>query len=244
MTNPTYVYGLVAADAEIPDGLRGLGASGKVETIAHGRVAAIVGDVPADRALGTRDDLIAHETVVDRIAEKTTILPMRFPAVVLEEGVVDELLAPNEDYFVEALRGLDGRQQFTLKGTYEEESVLREVLEADEEIRELQERVRGLPEDASYYDRIQLGEMIVEAMGELRESDAARIVERVGPLAVDMVAHPPIAPDDVVNLAFLVERSRVGEFEKTVEDLGRDLAGRIRLRLLGPLAPYDFVPEE
>jgi hypothetical protein len=36
----------------------------------------------------------------------------------------------------------------------------------------------------------------------------------------------------------------VKEFDDAVEDLGRDLAGRVRLRLLGPLAPYDFVPEE
>lgn len=244
MTNPTYVYGLVAADAEVPDGLRGLGPSGKVDTIAHGRLAAIVGDVPTDRSLGTRDDLVAHETVVDKVARSTTILPMRFPAVVAEEGVVDELLAPNEDFFVEALRGLDGRQQFTLKGTYEEETVLREVLETDGAIRELGERVRELPEDASYYDRVRLGEMIVEALGELREADAARIVERIAPVAVDMVSHQPYAPEDVVNVAFLVERGKVGEFEKTVEGLGRDLAGRVRLRLLGPLAPYDFVPEE
>ena len=59
----------------------------------HQRVAAIVSDVPTDRALGTRDDLIAHERVLDTVAERTAVLPMRFPAVVEEQGVVSELLA-------------------------------------------------------------------------------------------------------------------------------------------------------
>ena len=34
------------------------------------------------------------------------------------------------------------------------------------------------------------------------------------------------------------------EFEDAVESVGQDLVGRVRLRLLGPVAPYDFVEEE
>ena len=51
------------------------------------------------------------------------------------------------------------------------------------------------------------------------------------------------APEDVVNVAFLVERDRQEEFENAVEGVGEELVGRVRLRLLGPVAPYDFVPE-
>ena len=65
----TYVYGLVGADAKLPDDLTGLGPSGTVSTIAHGDVAAIVSDVQTDRPLGTRDDLLAHETVVDAVEQ-------------------------------------------------------------------------------------------------------------------------------------------------------------------------------
>jgi hypothetical protein len=64
-----------------------------VTTIKHGKLAAIVGDVPADRPLGTRDDLIAHETVLDTVAGVTPVLPMRFPAVVEEDGVVPMRIA-------------------------------------------------------------------------------------------------------------------------------------------------------
>src|SRR5437773_1132087 len=83
---------VVAAGAVLPEGLRGLGPSGTVSLVADGRVAAVVGDVPLDRPLGTREDLMTHETVIDAVAGATTILPMRFPAVVEEKGVVAELL--------------------------------------------------------------------------------------------------------------------------------------------------------
>jgi hypothetical protein len=240
----TYVYGLVGADTDLPDGLAGLGPSRRVSTIAHGRVAAIVSDVPTDRPLGTRDDLLAHEAVVDTVAATVAVLPMRFPAVVEEEGVVKELLAPHHDHFEAVLGELEGRVQFTLKGRYEQDMVLREVLEGHKEIQGLQDKVRELPEEASYYDRVRLGELVVAALEERRDAEAAQMLERLRPFAVSTMANPPGQPEDLINAAFLVEREHVREFEDAVEDLGRDLIDRVRLRLLGPLAPYDFVPEE
>lgn len=239
-----YVYGLVGADTQLPDGLTGLGPSGKVSTVTHRDVAAIVSDVPGDRPLGTRDDLLAHEAVVDSVAASTAVLPMRFPAVVEEEGVVEELLAPHHDRFVTALGELEGRVQYTLKGRYEQDVVLREVLEGDPEIQALQAEIRDLPEDATYHQRLRLGELVVVALEQRRDDEAAQLVERVEPHAVGVVEHHPGQPDDVVNAAFLVEREYAQEFEDAVEQLGEQLHGRVRLRLLGPLAPYDFVAGE
>jgi hypothetical protein len=240
----TYVYGLVRADAHLPEDLTGLGLSGKVSTIVHGDVAALVSDVPMDRPLGTRDDLLAHEAVVDTVATSTAVLPMRFPAVVEEEGIVEELLSPHHDRFVAALGELEGRVQYTLKGRYEQDVVLREVLEEHPEVAELQAEIRDLPEDATYPQRLRLGELVVGALEERRDAEAARLVQRLEPYAVGVVSHHPGQPDDVVNTSFLVERGRAKEFEDAIEQLGADLHGRARLRLLGPLAPYDFVPAD
>jgi gas vesicle protein GvpL/GvpF len=237
-----YVYGLVGADARLPQGLTGLGPSEKVSTIVHGDVAAMVGDVPTDRPLGTRDDLIAHETVVDTVAAATAVLPMRFPAVVEEDGVVEELLAPHHDRFVAALRDLAGRAQYTLKGRYEEAVVLGEVLEEHPEVRELQREIHGLPEDATYHQRLRLGELVVRAVEERRDAEAEQLVAALESRAVGVVARTPAQPDDVLDAAFLVDRDHAQEFENAVEQQGERLHGRVRLRLLGPLAPYDFVP--
>jgi hypothetical protein len=240
----TYVYGLVASDAELPPDLVGIGPSGRVSTIPHRRLAALVGDVPTDRALGTRDDLIGHERVLDLVAAREAVLPMRFPAVVEREGVVEELLAPYHDRFVEILADLRGRVQFTLKGSYQQDLVLRELVETDDEIRALRERIEGLPEDATYYDRIRLGELVVGALEARREDDAARMLRALEPLAIRTVQRRPTDPQDVINAAFLVERASQDEFCDAVEAVGREFAGRALLRLLGPLAPYDFVPED
>ena len=116
-------------------------------------------------------------------------------------------------------------------------------LEGDEEIRALREKVRELPEDASYYDRVRLGERIVQALEQRREVEGAGIIETLEPFAGATVSNQLGAPEDVVN-SFLVERERQEEFENAVEGVGEELAGRVRLRLLGPVAPYDFTPED
>lgn len=239
----TYVYGLIRSDAELPQHLSGLGPSGRVTTIAHRRVAAIVSDMPTDRPLGTRDDLIAHEQVLDAVAQQCAVLPMRFPAVVEEAGVVDELLAPHEERFVEVLTRLDGMVQFTLKARYERDVVLREIAEDDDEIMALRERVRELPVDASYYDRIRLGELVVGEMERRRNDEGSAVLERLRPVVAAISVRPQTQPDEVVNAAFLVARDHVEAFDEAVDEVGRDLDGRIRFRLLGPLAPYDFIAE-
>jgi Gas vesicle synthesis protein GvpL/GvpF len=240
--SPIYVYGLIPADTALAPDLTGLGSSGRVSTITHGRVAAVVSDVP-DRPLGTRDDLMAHEAVVDSLAATATVIPMRFPAVVEESGVVDDLLAPNHDHFVTMLDELAGRVQYTLRGSYENDVVLREVVDGDEEIQALQTKIRELPEDAAYYDRIRLGELVVGALERMRGGDAEQILNRLEPASVGVTARQPAVPEEVVNAAFLVDREVSQEFEEAVEQVGRDVHPRVRLRLLGPLAPYDFVPE-
>ncbi|MGI5132029.1 GvpL/GvpF family gas vesicle protein [Pseudonocardia sp. CA-107938] len=236
----TYVYGLVPAGTRLPEGLTGMG-PGSVGTVEHDGLAAVVGAVPEGRALGSRADLLAHESVVDTVAQAATVLPMRFPAVIDDAGIVDELLAPHRDEFLAVLADLEGKVQYTLRGRYEQEVLLREIVEQDPEIRALDQHVRGLPQDVGQADRIRLGELVVAALDERSTVDAADIEERLRPYAERVSLSATPLPDEVITAAFLVDRDRAAEFEEAVEELGRDTHDWLRLRLLGPLAPYDFV---
>jgi hypothetical protein len=55
------------------------------------------------------------------------------------------------------------------------------------------------------------------------------------------IVRPPSHELDAVHAAFLVANDQARELEKAVRKLSRDWQGRIELRLLGPLAAYDFV---
>jgi hypothetical protein len=108
----------------------------------------------------------------------------------------------------------------------------------------LRERVRQRPKAATYYDRIQLGELVAGEVEHARERDGATVVDRLEPLAVAARLEPLGTPDAAVNAAFLVERSRVDEFSEAVARLSDEVKGRMRLRYIGPLPPYSFTEEQ
>src|SRR5205085_4808451 len=97
--------------------------------VSLGNLAALISELNLSRPLGTRDDLLAHERVLDSIAERTTVLPMRFPAVVGDvDAVRDELLGPHHEHFEAVLSELAGLVQFSVRGQYIEGSQLRALL--------------------------------------------------------------------------------------------------------------------
>jgi hypothetical protein len=237
-----YVYGVVPSDTRLPEGLTGTGGS-PVTLVRHGDVAGAVSEIPPMEALGSRADLLAHEGVVAALAAETTTLPLRFGAVVTTaDALVEEMLAPHHDWFAGVLDDLTDCREFAIVGVYEEDAVLREVLEEEPEAARLRERVRDLPENATYYDRIALGELIVRALDDKRLVDTEELLRTLQPYAVDVAPREPTSEDTAADLAFLVAKEGQPRFEQAVDDLGHRWAGRIRLRMIGPLAPYDFVP--
>jgi len=90
---------------------------------------------------------------------------------------------------------------------------------------------------------VRLGELVMAAFGVKRPVDADAVLDRVRSVARAAVVRASGAPGVVVDLALLVDRQRSGELERDLEKLGRELSPRIRMRLLGPQAPYDFVAD-
>jgi hypothetical protein len=60
-------------------------------------------------------------------------------------------------------------------------------------------------------------------------------------LSERVVVRPPTHDEDAANVALLVDAARRDEFEGAVDRLAQEWRDRVDVRLLGPLAPYDFV---
>ncbi|WP_433338641.1 GvpL/GvpF family gas vesicle protein [Spirillospora sp. CA-294931] len=241
---PQYVYGITRSGITLPEGLTGLDER-PVRLIEHGPCAAVTGDLPQNRPLGERADLIAHERVLESLVNTgVAVLPFRFGAALAAPAAVrEELLAGNADRLTEIVDRVDGHVELRLRGSYVQETVLREVLSAEPQIADLNRALRDLPEDATHYERIRLGELIAQALRARRDQDAQAVMEVLEPAAEAVVRRPPAREEDVLDAAFLVRADRREAFADLVAGLARDHDGRVRLRLVGPLPPYDFVPE-
>jgi hypothetical protein len=232
-----YIFGIVPAGSPLPPADES-GPAADLQLVGSGAIAALVGRRPPPGPRAGAPHRPPHDRVLaDVVRAGTPVLPMRFGAVVADQqAVLTELLEPHQSEFEEALAALRGRVQYTVKVRYDEEPVLREVIEAHPEIR----RLHGRTDEAS---RMRLGELVVRALEQRRPAAASAILtELMG--TVDVRVREVAAPDEVLDAAFLVDADRGAEFEGLVEQVAERHAGRMQFRLVGPSAAYDFVGDQ
>ena len=237
-----YVYGIVPADVELTADVRGVGdPPGRVQLVRHGALAALVSEVDLAGGLGTPEDLRAHAQILDATVVEAPVLPLRFGTVITtEDAVAGDLLAVYQEALAAALKEVEGRIQYLVKGRYVEQAVLAQVLAEIPEAARLGEQLKGKDPYATRQARIQLGEIINNAITAKQEADTRVVGEVVAPYCVASVVREPTHELDAVQVALLVETTRRADLEQAVADLAADWEGRVELRLLGPLAPYDF----
>jgi hypothetical protein len=238
-----YVYGVVAAADAASISHTGVEGS-PVRTVSEGDLAALVSDV-AGGALAAAREVRAHWRVLEAVSAQATILPVRFGTVMEDDETIrTQLLAANGERLSALLQELVGRVQVSVKGNYRQDELLRGVVAASPTVAALRKRIENLPDDAAYYERIRLGELVAAEVERRREDDAARALARLEPLAVAARSEGVGTPDAAFHLAFLVERERLDEFSAAVTALIDELGDRVAVRYVGPLAPYSFADVE
>lgn len=238
-----YLYGIVPADVRAEPHARGVGdPPSPVTTVVFGQIAALIGVLPADKPLGTPQDLLAHAELLDGTVTVAPVLPLRFGVVLADaDAVTEELLAAHHDELAAALDELDGRAQFVVRGRYVEATVLGEILAAAPDAARLRERIRGRPEVVTRDERMALGQLVTDALDATRHTDTAAVVEALAPLTVAVSPRPPTDDLDATHLAVLIDLAEQQELEDLVAALADRWHGRVELSLLGPMAAYDFV---
>jgi hypothetical protein len=236
-----YIYGAVRAQDLAALDLEVQGEDGAaVRPIEKDGIAALVSDLDED-SLEAAAALRAHWRVLERVAERATVAPVRFGTVLADEdAVVEQFLEPESARLAELLDALAGKVQLSVRTFYDEDDLLSGVVERSPDIARLREQLKDKPEAAGYYDRIRLGELVSAEIDRSRAADTDLVLGRLAPLAVDVSSEQPGSTDMAVNAAFLVEKARVEEFSRAVAALTEEVGDRMRVRFVGPMPPYSF----
>jgi hypothetical protein len=91
--------------------------------------------------------------------------------------------------------------------------------------------------------RIRLGQMLYNAISAKRQADMRTLGAALAGHVVASTTREPTHEMDAANLAVLAELAHQEDLENAVSAFARGQEGRITVRLLGPMAPYDFVPQ-
>jgi hypothetical protein len=236
----TYVYGVLSA-GEPPPAATGIGGAPLREVTSDG-IAALVSDLGEKQLALGREEMTTHAHVLDAALARGTVLPMRFGVVMAgEPSVKSHLLEAHHDELERQLRELNGKVEVRLRAVYQEDSLMREVVREDLDVARLRRSLRGASEEATYYGRIRLGELVAAAIERKREVDATAILDLLAPLGLDTRIAEVSYERIVVNVSFLVDTDQLPEFDRAVDDLGAAQQHRMRFKYTGPLPPHSFV---
>jgi hypothetical protein len=185
-----------------------------------------------------REALLCHARVLGDALEQGAVLPMRFGVVMEEPREVGErLLADHDEELDEQLRALTGKVEINIKAIYDEKILMREVVRDRLDVARLAKR----GDQATYAERITLGELIAGAVDQSREIDCRNIVDALSQVAVAVEVHEPGHERVACHASFLVERDRLREFDGVVDAFADGQGGRLRFKYTGPLPPHSFV---
>lgn len=232
-----YLYGLVPAGVTVPSGLTGVSGAA-VEAAPLGSLQLVVSLVEPER-FGLANDLVAHSTVLDRLAEAGDVVPMAvgtFIPMPPDAAATQRLTSAYDRVHPKVA----GAVQYALSVRYVEEVALAELVREDREIARLRELTSR--NDGLRAEKMRLGERVVTGLERKADADAERVVHAL-PRVRELRRRKREQPEAVVEVAALVDRDAAGSFEREIEALAAQHASRMRFRLLGPQAPYDFVSE-
>ena len=255
MTEPQGIWVYAVAEA-VPDGSLGelTGVSGgPVATVAAAGLTAVTEQVPlaefSEAALQRNlEDLgwleekaRAHHAVIDAVAQRQPLVPMRLATVYHGEAGVTGLLTGRSRDFRALLDRIRGRREWGVKAYAAQPAAAGDGLAGPAGAAK-----PSAGAGTAYLNRRRHERSAQEEARQAAMTSTAEIHDTLAGLAMAFRLHPPQAPQlhgnkqpMLLNAACLLDDERAGEFAAVVRSLAADHPA-VRLELTGPWPPYSF----
>ncbi len=246
-STPTSVYCIARGEpfqnGAPPFGAKAIGRQGNpVYTIHFMDLAAVVSDSEVPRYDIGRENTMAHQLVIEEAMGRSDMLPVRFGTVAKSaQDVQEKLLKRKFGEFHHLLQYVQGRVELGVKVFWNRERLFNHIAAEDNRVRALRDAIAGRSPEETHYQRIQLGQLIEDAIVRLRDQEAELILDSVRPLAEETKVNKILTDMMILNASFLVDKTREPAFDAMVNALDKAQGGRLILKYAGPLPPYNFV---
>lgn len=240
-----YVYCAIELREPRSFGPIGVGNRGdEVYTINYQDLAMVVSDSPVIIYDPDRKNAIQHERVIARVMEEYTVIPASFGLIFKTKEDVYELLKEVYQEAKEALAKIDNKIELGLKVFWKKECFAQEIEKGHSGIQQLKREVARQGRSAKrdvYSKKFQLGQLVDEVAAGKRSVYIKEIYNGLQRYAVASTTSELVLARMVLNAAFLVDKSRVKEFDEQVNRLYMKHHQVLDFKYTGPWPPYNFV---
>jgi len=237
-----YIYCIIKTKEPKTFGPLGIGGRGdELHTVCFDGISVVVSNSPMMDYSVSRENTIAHERAIEEVMKEYTVLPVRFATVASDKKKVKKILNKEYDKFKDLLNRFKGKKELGLKAIFKEEAIYNGILEKYEDIRKSKEKIKAFPPEKTYLQRMEIGRMVEQALGNEKEIYKERILEALKSLTEDIKINLTYGERMIVNAAFLVNKNKEPEFDQKVHELDKEFGDTIKFKYVGTLPPFNFI---
>ncbi len=237
-----YIYCVIGSDEARNFGPTGIGGrSDIVSTIGYQGIGAVISNYPTTKYELSKENLLAHEKVIEKVMQDYTVLPMRAFTVASSAEEVRSFLRKNFSELKGLLKDLDNKVELGIKAYWiDMKAIFQELVDENETVRRLKHRITSKPRGQTS-EKIKLGEMVAIALKAKKDKEGEELLRSLKRVAYDFVLAETRGDEMIINATFLVDRGREKEFDNRMDDLDRKYGQRIKFTYIGAAPPYNFV---
>jgi len=236
-----YLYGIIGTNEARNFGPIGLGGQ-EVETIACRDLSAVISRASLGKHRVSKENLLAHEQVLERVMEAHTVLPVKFGTIAVNTEEIRRLLEQRYRELKHLLRDMDGKVELGVKAFWRDmDLIFREIVDENESIKRLKEEIAARPSRQTHAQRIAIGQTVQAVLEAKKEREGEDLLRGLKRISVDYRLNRTIGDKMLLNAAFLVDRAREKEFDDLMTRLDLRCRQRIKFAYVGPVPAYNFV---
>jgi hypothetical protein len=244
-----YIYGIIETSEERLFNLSGADTYEDVYVISYQDIAAIVSySQPVDYTTLYKEQLarrlLNHQQVIEKIMEFYYILPVKFGTHAANNQEVKEILLRGYTKFKDIFKKIHNRIEMDVVATWSNiNSIVKEISEG-EEVKELKEEIISRHEGISVNDQLAVGRRIKQILDKKAERYSFEIEAALNKCSLNFRRHDLMDDKMIINEAFMIEKIRKDEFERTLDELNSRFGEGVNFRCVGPLPLYSFYTVE
>lgn len=239
-----YIYCIIESNHQKNFGQLGIGdGEQELTTVCHNDISVVVSSCAVKEFVVSRENTMKHEKAIEEVMKEHPVLPVRFSTIANSENeIVEKVLAPRYDEFKDLLSWIRDKQEIGLRARWVNmDLVFKEILEKNDKIKELKEKIAGKTPEETYYGRIDLGKMIEAKLKEKKKAEKNKIVETLKEKAEDYKVNQVYGDEMILNSVFLVKKDMEQDFFSSVTNLQEEYGKKVQLKYVTGSPPFNFV---
>jgi hypothetical protein len=250
MKEKRYIYCIIGDNEDRKFAFPAIGEEGETVYSVHYRdVAAVISVSAVTKYPISRANTMAHQKVMEKLMDDFTVLPVRFGTVAggrenvsPDDRIREEVLETRYDELKGLLDGMENKTELGIKAIWTDMNpVFQEIVDDNSDIGRLRQKLVSRRSGQVMGQKAKLGEMVKDALERKKSKEEKNILNTFKKASVEWQDNKVFGDAMIANLAFLVDKSRLAEFDSLVDNLETGYAGRVKLKYIGPIPPCNFI---